>query len=196
MPDFKPQKLGNVEIKKRQITLRKARALNERDTARGLGDRKWEPGVYNSLYVDGVLMMDDSPVEIRENLPPVRKIKSLIRDYNIEGRVLITGLGLGVVLERILAVEGVSYVTVVESNPDVIRLVAPYFDDGRVNYACKSAFEFDPVTTFDLAWHDIWPELRVANLYDFGYLEARYRPYVTWQGFWGESTVWRLARGA
>lgn len=74
------------------------------------------------------------------------------------GRVLINGLGLGMLLEAILKKPDVTYVRVIEHDRDVIKLVAPHFKDPRVEVVHADAHEYRPAQgeVFDYVWHDIW----------------------------------------
>jgi len=83
-----------------------------------------------------------------------------------QGHVLIGGLGLGILARRCLANPRVKTVTVVENNPDVIRLVASFLhrDDPQRRFSCYQADLFDYVKSsaktgelpFDTALLDIW----------------------------------------
>lgn len=109
------------------------------------------------------------------------------------GHVLITGLGLGVVMESMFQSPGsrVENVTIVEASAEVIGLVAPHFKDRygeRLTIEHASAFDWVPAQDahFSVAWHDIWP-----NPYDpaiapeMDRLIDRYATYCDWQGCWG-----------
>lgn len=185
--NYSAAKLGNVEIKPLVISTSRANSLNHRD--RALGRRKWIPGVYTALYIDGVLTMDDTPVEYRENFPVIQ------RAHNYGGVILLNGLGLGLALRGVLASPLVKKVAVVELNYSVIELVSFYFrDDDRVTFLHTDALKYEPRKMFDAVWHDIWPTLEAKNLWEMGYLTGRFSYFAEWQGCWGEKTVRRLAR--
>lgn len=108
------------------------------------------------------------------------------------GRILITGLGLGLVVEEILSDGGdnLQSITVVEQSADVIRLVGPHLLSrypGRLEIVCADAFTWTPPhgVHYSVVWHDIWPnplDARCAE--EIGRLESRYAPWCDWQGSW------------
>jgi len=114
-------------------------------------------------------------------------------------RVLLTGLGLGLVVQSMFDTPGtrVEHIVVVESSQDVISLVKPhivaaYGDRIVVHHA--DAFEWSPPPggRFTVVWHDIWdnpqdPQCRREE----ARLLARYAPYGDWQGTW--PATWRAA---
>ena len=121
--------------------------------------------VTDSFSPDGdphyVPVMSDTPAEIREHAEALNYAS---------GRVLITGLGLGVVLSGLLASNVVDHITVVEIDKDVIALTAPYYkDDPRVTIVNADALTFARTyegDDFDYAWHDIWSHIADRNLDD------------------------------
>jgi hypothetical protein len=98
----------------------------------------------------GVLVMQDTPEELATHLDFMLRAN---------GRVLITGLGLGCVLRGCLANPNVESCTVVERDPHVLNLVAPHLPRDRFEIvkADATAYVADmPANTFDCAWHDLW----------------------------------------
>ena len=75
------------------------------------------------------------------------------------GKVLIGGLGIGLILLPILDKEDVEEVTVVEYNQDVIDLIKPqlepYFKN-KVKIIKDSVFEYVPTQNFNTIYMDIW----------------------------------------
>lgn len=110
-------------------------------------------------------------------------------------RVLIHGLGLGMVLNAALSFDHVKHVDVVEKDPDVIKLIAPsYTSDPRVHIHEGDAFtyKFPPNTRWDIAWHDIWGTISAENLPDMFTLKRRYQNRSDWQGCWAERECRKL----
>ena len=106
------------------------------------------------------------------------------------GDILITGLGLGLVVEAIFrsASDKINSVTIVEYSPDVIALVADHLlkqFDGRVRIVNADAFHWRPRKKYTVAWHDIWPD-PYGDVVDeeMKRLEKRYSRWCDWQGFW------------
>lgn len=75
-----------------------------------------EPGEYASLKVNGNLMMTDTHMERVTNAEFHRRS---------HGRVLIGGLGLGMVIHGLMQKPEVQHVTVVEKYQDVADLIGP-----------------------------------------------------------------------
>lgn len=136
------------------------------------------PGVYKRLMRGSVVVMSNTPMEVRTNMPII---------HAATGNVLINGLGLGMVLSAILGKPDVSSVTVVERSEDVIRLVAPtYSEDPRVTIIHDDAMSFRPEKSrrYNAVWHDIWDYICVDNLDEMKTLHRRYGRRTDWQGSW------------
>ena len=113
------------------------------------------------------------------------------------GRVLINGLGLGMVLEGVLAKPDVTYVRVIEFDADVIALVAPHFaNDPRVEIVHADAYEYKPAKgeKFDYVWHDIWDDISADNLPLMAKLCRKYGRIATKQGVWSRKQARREQR--
>ena len=126
-------------------------------------------------------MMSDTPAEIRDLIEPWLKFKEPWVD-----RVLINGLGLGIVLKMALAQPHIQHIDVVEIEPDVIKLVAPSYDDPRVQIHAGNAYtiKWPKGQEWSVVWHDIWPNICTDNLEGMGTLHRRYGRRVVWQGSW------------
>jgi hypothetical protein len=114
-----------------------------------------------------VPIMSDTPTEIREHGAALA---------NADGRVLIVGLGLGVLVSALLANPDVEKITVVEIDRDVIALTGRYYADHPkveivnadiLDYARQLKDEHgtrpDEVI-FDYAWFDIWSHIADRNI--------------------------------
>lgn len=135
-------------------------------------------GEYKRLMRGSVVVMSNTPMEIRTNADFIQQAT---------GRVLINGLGLGMVLTAILKKPDVTSVTVVEASVDVIKLVAPSFaGDPRVTITHSCAFQYAPEqgVRFDAVWHDIWDYIMASNLPQMNQLYDKYRAISSWQGSW------------
>lgn len=118
------------------------------------------------------------------------------------GRILVTGLGLGLVAEAMLASPEVSAVSVLESEADVIRLVAPSLRahfGSRLEVIHGDAFSWSPPSgaSFSVGWHDIWPDPYGAEVAaEVARLESRYATYCDWQGSWPSEYLRECREGA
>lgn len=144
------------------------------------------PGEYTALMINGHLWMSDTDAEWRDHLPAIWKIQDGAK------RVLINGLGLGMVVQAALDCEHVEHIDVVERDEDVIALVAPYYEaTGRVTVHHADAYDIKWPTgiTWDVAWHDIWVDLCTDNLAKMTKLHRKYGRRVGWQGSWGRELL-------
>lgn len=144
-----------------------------------------EPGTYRRLShkVRGVVM-SNTPMEVRTNSEPF---------YYATGRVLINGLGLGMLLEAILSKPSVTYVRVIEIDEHIIKLVGRHFKkDNRVEIIRGDALSYHPARgeKFDYAWHDIWDAIDPVNLPQMATLGRRYnRRVANRQGWWARNII-------
>jgi hypothetical protein len=155
-------------------------ALRAAVTGRG---REVYPGTYTRLMRGSVLVMSDTPAEVSDHREAIRRA---------HGRVLIHGLGLGMVLKAMLAREQVERVDVVEVSEDVIRLVAPtYTADPRVHIHHGDAitFRFPAGQAFDVVWHDIWDYICADNLPEMRRAAPQARSACRLAGIVGSSPV-------
>ena len=136
--------------------------------------------------------MSDTRAEILEHMPFISKIPVI----NPE-RILVNGLGLGLVVHAALKSPQVRHIDVVEHNPQVIELVGPLLNgNGRVTVHHGDAYDmtWPDGTHWDMAWHDIWPTIDDENLPGMKKLRSRYRKAVDWQGFWQMKGCLKMAK--
>lgn len=119
------------------------------------------PGTYTHLYritdstlhlnPPGEAVMEDTPFELQTHLGFV---------LNAQGKVLVTGLGLGCVIRGLLVNPNVQHITCIENSRDVLRLVRPYMPEERLTIieADAVAWTAQNQETFDCAWHDVWTD--------------------------------------
>jgi hypothetical protein len=147
---------------------------------------KFRPGIYTCLRRDSTQFMTDLYDEWWTQRAGIAEALSR------GGQVLITGLGLGLVAEAMLrpARSRVSRITIIEFSLDVIQLVKPYLHSrypGKIEIIEADAFTWEPHCgqRFSVGWHDIWPDpYTPENTEEMERLEARYRTWCDWQGFW------------
>lgn len=149
-----------------------------------------EPGSYTKLTCNGETVMSDTPFEMRSHRVFVERA---------EGRVLIAGLGLGMVTAAVALKPNVTQVTVLEISTDVIELVAPHLPhlEDKVIVLYRDAFSWNPGRMrssnwqkdenghyFECCWHDIWNHISADNLPEMHKLTRRYCHWTKWQGCW------------
>lgn len=149
-------------------------------------------GKYARLYVGGTMMMSDTMLEHRTNYEFVRRA---------HGRVLIAGLGLGMVVHPLFAKdrgERVTSVCVVEKHADVIALVQPTLPAAAgvtVVHADIHTWEPPLAERWNTIYFDIWPNLCTDNLDVMTRLHRRYRKHLdksdgaAWMGSWGRELL-------
>jgi len=143
------------------------------------------PGIYTRLRLGDVDFMTDFYEEWWSQRVAIRE--GLERG----GHILISGLGLGLVVECLLRPEGspVEKVTVLEKSGDVLKLVAPHLRKRygtRLEILNADAMGWQPPTgtRFTVAWHDIWPDPDADYSEEIALLHARYAPCCDWQRSW------------
>lgn len=160
-------------------------------------------GRYARLKVNGQLMMTDSPMEKRTNLEVVEKA---------QGRVLIAGLGLGMILRSLLRKPEVSTILVLEKFQDVVDLVLPSLagdslisgflshdgnhittHGGKLEVIVADVFQWEPFSSLrklNTIYFDIWPDSTVHYLPEMEFLYKRYRPLLA-KGGWMDSWTYK-----
>ncbi len=145
--------------------------------------RPMRPGTYSELRVNGRLWMTDTPAELRDHIPAVQRAR---------GRVLVFGLGLGLVAEAMLRKPDVELLRIVELDEDVIGLVAPHINKlggDRVQIVQADALEYPAFKSerWQVIWADIWADISSDNLKQMQALRRRWRPSCAWFGCWSEA---------
>lgn len=134
-------------------------------------------GNYKRLMRNGTCVMSNTPDEIRDFQSFVWKSK---------GKILVNGLGLGVLLKALLDKDEVTHITVIEKSKDVIKLVGSSITDKRVTIINADAFEYKPPKgeTYDCVWHDIWDYITEDNLPEMAKLHRKYGRRTDYQESW------------
>jgi hypothetical protein len=150
-----------------------------------LSGRGCQPGTYTKLTRNGQLWMSDTTAEQRDHWRPDAEISRR------GGRVLIAGLGLGMIVARALSYPNVEHVDVVEIDRDLVDLVGPHYEGPRctVHHADAYAIKWAAGTRWSVAWFDIWAELSEDNLPEMARLARSYGRRADWTGFWGKDEV-------
>lgn len=154
--------------------------------------RGCEPGWYTRLadanepdsHGRPLVWMSDTTAEREDHLKAVAAIQ-----LDKAERVLINGLGLGMVLTAALSYDHVKHVDVVEADERVIKLVGPHYTaDPRVNIVHADAYEqlkaWPKGARWDVAWSDLWPTISEENIPGMDQLHKYYRRRTQWHGMW------------
>lgn len=183
--DVPPGVYGDARVE--HFTVEENSIENLRYRMRGRGTK---PGTYTKLTVGHRLWMSDTDAELRDHFEAIYQIRKR------GGRILINGLGLGLVVKAALAEPTVTHVNVVECNEDVIALVGPTYEGDRCSIIHADAFtvQWAPGTRWTVAWHDIWLHLSEDNLPEMFRLHRKYGTRVDWQGSWSREWAKRERR--
>lgn len=184
IPYFKCQipaaKKGNVAIEKFEIAALEGEVLPDN----GIPDwARRRPGLYTVLIIDGIRMMTDLYEEWWSQRAMIKQ------SINRGGNVLVSGLGLGLVIDSVLIPENsrVSSVTVVEKNTHVISLVGKHLSakyGKRIRILHGDIFDFNPEVHYSVVWHDIWPNPTTISEEEKTILKDKFSSHSDWQGIW------------
>ena len=185
---------GNWEVKKFSVSKEDAEFNMMRSIYSFSSSGRYVPaGQYTGLYVNGQVMMSDTPDELSDHYQPLSVAS---------GICLVSGLGLGCVVEGMLEKRdsqgrlAVDKVIVLEKSKDVLNLVESHFVDrygDRIEVRNVDALEYKPPREerYDVVWHDIWLYLCEDNLEEMTLLHRRYGRKCDWQGSWGREILKR-----
>lgn len=158
-------------------------------------------GTYTELRVNGRLWMSDTPDEMSDHLPFLWQAERTGAQ-----RLLINGLGLGMVARAAAVLPAVTHIDVCDINPDVVALVGPHLQRWGVDHGCtinlvvgdahEPAKLYRPGTRWDLIWSDIWQNICGDNWESMKTMRRRYARRVTPysdrpHGLWSESLTRR-----
>lgn len=200
--DWPENSHGEVSLKRFTVTERDA--AFERIRAITHGGRGVRAGTHTGLYIRSALWMSDTPDEQCDHLGFLYTVQRLEAR-----RVLVNGLGLGMVVRALAAMPHVKHIDVCDNHPDVIGLVGPLvtqwgIDHGTVvNVVHGDAHEpatlYPRGTRWDAVWHDIWQDICADNWESMKILRRRYARRCDTQGCWSEvetkRALYRSERG-
>lgn len=154
--------------------------------------RDTPPGTYTGLLKNGAVWMSDVPDEKRDHYGVYFEAQRR------GGRVLVHGLGLGMVVKAMLDLPNVGHVDVVEIDSDVIDLCGPAFDvyGARVtiHHGDCLSYRWPTGTRWTVVWHDIWRDICTDNLAEMATLHRKFGRRCDWQGSWSREQLQRERR--
>lgn len=137
------------------------------------------------LFIGNTLWMSDGANEHQTNYLVVQRA---------EGHVLIAGLGIGMILTKILKKPEVQTVTVVEKYQDVIDLVSPHFQHRKLSIVCADIYEWKPEkgAKYDCIYFDVWADQSTDDLEDMAKLHRRFEAFKAkdgWMDSWNRDNL-------
>jgi len=134
--------------------------------ARQHPDEYVKEGMYCKLMRNGEIFMSDTDMEKDTNREFI---------YHAHGRILIGGLGIGLIILAIQDKQNVAEMVVVEKYREVIDLVKPHLPlNDKVKIVCADAFDYMPEGVFNVIYMDIWPDICTDNKEQYMKLARRY----------------------
>lgn len=174
---------GEWKLSKFTISEKEAQAHLLRCLLNGCTDRALTPGVYWRLTYGGETVMTNTPAEVKDHIRFISKAR---------GRLLIAGLGLGMVLQEVLKNQEVTKVTVVEISQEVIELVGKSYSDPRLEILNADIYTYLPSSEYDYGWYDIWNYISKDNCGQMERIKRRLSSFVKEQDCWCERECLRL----
>lgn len=129
--------------------------------------------------------MSDTPAEMRDHEQFVRLAS---------GKVLVAGLGLGMVAMALAEKPEVTHVAVIEKEADVIRLVAEHLTNPKIQIVHADIHDYKAWYFFDYAWFDIWGDLCTDDLKEMSQLQRKFKKWVGHSGCWAKELLQQIKR--
>lgn len=123
--------LGDCKIETYTVSKKDAMFHNLREFINGT-NRTIDAGTYKRLVIENKIVMSNTPSEIND----MRYFIAIAK-----GNILISGLGLGILVSKLLQKQEIKSILVIEKNINVIKLVAKYFNDNRLKIIHADIFE-------------------------------------------------------
>lgn len=173
--DIFPEKIENGNIKITPYTFKEEDdfLFNLRAVRDGGDIFRMVDGDYVRLHVNGELMMSDTRMERLSNSKFIS---------SAHGRILIAGLGIGLVLRNIFdnpkKISDIEEVIVVEKEKDLIDIVGPKFSNPKLEIVHADIWNYVPEGKFDVIYFDIWQDICEDNLDDMKLLHDKFKPFM------------------
>jgi predicted membrane-bound spermidine synthase len=191
-----PKEIGTVKIEHYGISEKEAEFAQLRSAIHARPEEYVESGKYVRLYINGRLAMSDTDMEKRSNLDFVR---------NANGKMLVAGLGIGLIIIPALRKKEVESIEIIEKNEDVIHAVGmqlrSYLMDQKLNRKLSiikdDVFKYKPEKgkKWDVIYFDIWNDICVDNLEGITKLKRKFARRLNranprcWMGAWQEDNL-------
>ena len=154
-------------------------------TTNHLAGRDEPQGAYTVLHkgdynVDNI--MQDTTHEYAEHQP--------LWD-NATGDVLIGGLGIGFVNQKLIDNPAVTSVTIVEKYQEVINLVWNHcVKNGIITLIHADIEDWEPTSHYNVGWFDTWLTSNNMTKKEYDeFITQKYSPHCDWIGIWQQLTL-------
>lgn len=191
---------GEVSVRRFTVSEEHSKLTQLHSMMGGRGRGYVEAGDYTALYRRGGLWMSDTRDERRDHADFVRECARRGAE-----RVVVSGLGLGMVARVLTIVPTIREVDVVEIDPDVIALVGPTLEklyrEAGIAFSIWEGDAMNPGALFpkgtrwDAAWHDVWQSICADDYEEHKLIRRRYGRRVGYQDVWCGSLVKYHATG-
>ena len=183
-----PLRSGDWELRRFTVSEEDSKMDRIKSLFGGSG-RYCRPGTYTGLYRHGPngakVIMSDTADEIYDHIQVI---------VDAAGKVLIAGLGIGMVLNAIAMKPEVEHITVVELSKDVLSLLQLHYDrkyPGKITFVNADIFAWVPPKDerWDFAWFDIWDDLNTDNLVQMATLHRKFARKAVTKDSWGRKLL-------
>ena len=149
---------------------------------------------YTSLRYKDELAASDTPDEITDHYFFLQWAT---------GKVLISGLGLGIALQMVIEDEDVTEIHIVEKRSEIRELIMPHFVARYPDHMSKVIFIQDDIYDFnipegfqwDVIWHDIFSSNSPQHLEGMTKLYWKFEPHAEeWMGFRNKEFIERFVK--
>ena len=176
----KPHTFGDWKIEEFKISKDAADRFNLRQAFQGKAKEVISEGTFIRLeqLSTGFVVMSNTPMELNSNLVAYK---------NARGKVLVAGLGMGMILDAILSKPEVTNVRVVEVDQDIIDYVGSFYkNDPRVEILHADIREYIPNNEeqYSYVWIDIWDDINESNLDEIHELNKRFSEHCINMNLW------------
>jgi spermidine synthase len=193
---LKPREVGTVKIEHYKISEQEAKFAQLRAAINARREEYVEQGSYVRLRINNAVAMSDTAMEQESNLDFI---------LNVNGNVLIAGLGLGMILIPAIRKNEVKRIEVIEKNADVIHAVEMQIRSYILNREFNKKFSIihgdifkykpEKGRKWDTIYFDIWNDICTDNLVEITKLKRKFARRLNrenpecWMGAWQEDNL-------
>jgi hypothetical protein len=185
-------KKGNIKIFQKEIDEDQISFARLRDQINNRFEHMdAEPFTVTQLIVGWDVMMSDTKMEMVTNGEFMRRAN---------GKVLIAGLGLGIIVHIIQDLKAIDEIIIIEKSKDIIDMVSKEMKfNKKVKIINEDIFKWKPAAgeKFDTMWFDIWPNICSDNYLEMKELNKKFGRRLNnknpnkWKGHWRYDDVKR-----